>query len=107
MIKGWIRETSRLVHLMAITFIVSACGGGGGGDSGAGFVPVPTPEPQGATIDVTLTDTQGQSITEISPVKQGVFLISVMDPDGPPRHHRRWSRPRQHWGDLCLKAALP
>ena len=71
MIKGYIRKMNRFVHLVAMTFIVSACGGGS--DNGAGFVPAPTPEPQGATIDVTLTDTQGQLITEISPVQQGVF----------------------------------
>ena len=84
MIKGYIRKMNRLVHFVAVAFIVSACGGGGGSDNGAGFVPAPTPEPQGATIDVTLTDTQGQSITEISPIKQGAFLISVTDPDGLP-----------------------
>jgi len=84
MIKGCIRKMNRLVQLVAMTFIVNACGGGGGSDNGAGFVPAPTPEPEGATIDVTLTDTQGQPITEISPVQQGVFLISVTDPDGLP-----------------------
>ena len=82
MIKRYIRKMNRLVQL-AMTFIVSACGGGGGGDNGAGFVPAPTPEPEGATIDVTLTDTQGRD-DEISPVQQGVFLISVTDPDGLP-----------------------
>ncbi|MCH1611174.1 MAG: hypothetical protein L7S53_07690, partial [Luminiphilus sp.] len=84
MIKGHIRKQNRFAHLVAMTFIVSACGGGGGsgGDNGAGFVPAP--EPKGAMIDVTLTDTQGQSVTEISPVQQGVFLVSVTNPDGLP-----------------------
>ena len=85
MIYGWISSLQRLIFPLFLTIALSACGGGGGGgDNGAGFVPAPTPEPQGATIDVTVTNTQGQSITEISPVQQGVFLISVTDPNGLP-----------------------
>ena len=80
MIYGWISPWQHPIFALFLAIAVSACGGGGGGgsDNGAGFVPAP--EPQGATIDVTITDTQGQSITEISPVQQGVFLVSVTNP---------------------------
>ena len=89
MIYGWISSLQHPIFALLLAIALSACGGGGGGDSdnGAGFVPapfVPAPEPQGAKIDVTITDTQGQSITEISPVQQGVFLVSVTNPDGLP-----------------------
>ena len=85
MIYGWISPLQHPIFALFLAIALSACGGGGSGsDNGAGFVPVPTPEPLGATIDVTLTDTQGQRITEISPLQQGVFLISVTDPDGLP-----------------------
>ncbi len=83
MIKGWIRKMNRLASLLAISALFSACGGGGGGsDSGGGFVPPPAP--QGATISVSLSNIAGQQITEISPVQQGVFRISVSDPSGNP-----------------------
>ena len=87
MIYGWISPLQHPIFPLLMAIALSACGGGGGNggnDNSAGFVPVPTPEPIGATIDVTLTDTQGQRITEISPLQQGVFLISVTDPDGLP-----------------------
>ena len=86
MIKGWIRKMNRLASLLAISALITACGGGGGGsDSGGGFVP-PPPEapPEGATISVSLTNINGQKITEINPVQQGVFRVSVSDPDGQP-----------------------
>ena len=85
MIKGWIRKINRLASLLAISALITACGGGGGSDSGGGFVP-PPPEapPEGATISISLTNIDGQKITEISPVQQGVFRISVTDPDGQP-----------------------
>ena len=83
MIKGWIRKMNRLASLLAISALFSACGGGGGGsDSGGGFVPPPAPK--GASISITLADIQGNEITEISPIKQGVFYISVKDPNGNP-----------------------
>ena len=83
MIKGWIRKMNRLASLLAISALITACGGGGGGsDSGGGFVPPPAPK--GATISVTLTNIAGQQITEISPVQQGVFRISVKDSGGNP-----------------------
>ena len=76
MIKGWIRKMNRLARLLAISVLISACGGGGGSDSGgdSGFVP-PPPEapPEGATISISLTNIDGQEITEISPIQQGVF----------------------------------
>lgn len=80
MIKGWIRKTNRLVTTAFIAMAVSACGGGGGSDDGGGFVPPAAP--QGATLNVTLTNTEGSAITEISPVQQGVFRIAVTDADG-------------------------
>ena len=85
MIKGWIRKMNRLASLLAISALITACGGGGGSDSGGGFVP-PPPEapPEGATISVSLTNINGQKITEINPVQQGVFRVSVSDPDGQP-----------------------
>ena len=82
MIKGYIRKMNRLVHLLAMSFVVSACGGGGGSDNGAGFVPAP--EPEGAGINITLADENGTSITEISPLQAGLFKIAVTKPNGDP-----------------------
>ena len=62
MIYGWISPLQHPIFPLLMAIALSACGGGGGNggnDNSAGFVPVPTPEPIGATIDVTLTDTQG------------------------------------------------
>ena len=82
MIKGWIRKTNRLVVTGFIAMAVGACGGGGGSDDGGGFVP--PAEPKGATLDISLTDIQGNTITEITPLRQGVFRIAVSDASGQP-----------------------
>ena len=82
MIKGWIRKMNRLASFLAIFALITACGGGGGSDSGGGFVP--PSEPEGASLDISLTDIQGNTITEITPVKQGVFRIAVSDAKGQP-----------------------
>ena len=88
MIKGWIRKMNRLASLLAIFALIGACGGGGGSDNGGGFVPPPPPPPEappeGATISVSLSNIDGQKITEINPLQQGVFRVSVSDPDGQP-----------------------
>ena len=86
MIYGWISPLRRPIFPLLMTIALSACGGGGGGsDNVGGFVP-PPPEapPEGATISVSLTNIDGQKITEINPVQQGVFRVSVSDPDGQP-----------------------
>jgi hypothetical protein len=71
---------NRLVQFVAMTFIVSACGGGGGGDNGAGFVPAPAPE--GANISLDLADIAGNEITEITPLRDGLFRVAVKAPNG-------------------------
>lgn len=81
MIKGWLRMTNRLVMALLLGMGVLACGGGGGGsDGGSGFVPAA--EPKGADISITLTNTAGEEITEISPLESGVFRIKVTAPNG-------------------------
>ena len=83
MIYGWISPLQRPILPLFLAIALSACGGGGGGsDGGGGFVPPSAP--QGATISVSLSNIAGQQITEISPVQQGVFRISVSDPSGNP-----------------------
>jgi hypothetical protein len=83
MIYGWISPLQRPIFPLFLAIALSACGGGSGGsDSGGGFVPPPAP--QGATISVSLSNIAGQQITEVSPVQQGVFRISVSDPSGNP-----------------------
>ena len=82
MIKGCVRKMNRLAILVALTAFIGACGGGGGNDGGGGFVPPVAPK--GATIDLTLTDIQGNTITEISPLTQGVFHITTKDSGGDP-----------------------
>ena len=83
MIKGWIRKMNRLATFVATAVLVTACGGGGGTeDNGTGFVPAAPP--QGAKINITLTDLEGNEITEISPIKSGTFLISAKNSGGDP-----------------------
>lgn len=83
MINGLIRKIHHLVTLLFIAVLASACGGGSGGDNnGGGFVPAP--EPEGATISVSLTDRNGSAITEITPLKEGLFRVTVLSPSGQP-----------------------
>ena len=82
MIKGLISTTTRLASALFIASTIAACGGGGGSDSGSGFIPAPPPE--GASLDVTLGDANGNSITEITPLKTGLFRVVVTTPDGNP-----------------------
>ena len=83
MINGLIRKIHHLVTLLFIAVLASACGGGSDGDNnGGGFVPAP--EPEGATISVSLTDRNGSAITEITPLKEGLFRVTVLSPSGQP-----------------------
>ena len=82
MIKGLISTTTRLASALFIVSTIAACGGGGGSDSGSGFIPAPPPE--GANLDVTLGDANGNTITEITPLKAGLFRVVVTAPDGNP-----------------------
>lgn len=82
MIKGLISTTTRLASALFIVSTIAACGGGGGSDSGSGFIPAPPPE--GANLDVTLGDANGNTITEITPLKAGLFRVVVTTPDGNP-----------------------
>jgi hypothetical protein len=86
MIKQWIKRNTLLILTIMAMPLFTACGGGGdsGSDSGSGFVPPPVQAPQGATISITLTDINSQSITEISPLTQGVIRIVVTDADDNP-----------------------
>ena len=73
----------RFIGVFFFMLVLSACGGGGGsGDLNDGFVPAPAPE--GATIDVSLTDADGNAISEITPLQAGLFRVSVSSPDGDP-----------------------
>ena len=71
---------NRLASLMAISAFITACGGGGGSDSGGGFVPPPAPE--GADISLDLADIAGNRITEITPLRDGLFRVAVKAPNG-------------------------
>ena len=82
MIKGLISTTTRLASAIFIVSTIAACGGGGGSESGSGFIPAPPPE--GANLDVTLGDANGNTITEITPLKAGLFRVVVTAPDGNP-----------------------
>ena len=82
MIKGLISTTTRLASAIFIVSTIAACGGGGGSESGSGFIPAPPPE--GADLDVTLGDANGNTITEITPLKAGLFRVAVTTPDGNP-----------------------
>ena len=84
MIKGWIRKTDHLVITAFIALAVSACGGGGGSDDGGGFVPAPTPEPESASVRVSLTNLNGDPITEITPEVTGAFHVEIRDPEEAP-----------------------
>ena len=86
MIKQWIKRTTLLILIILAMPLFTACGGGGdsGTSSGSGFVPPPVQTPQGATISITLTDINSQSITEINPLTQGVMRIVVTDADDNP-----------------------
>jgi hypothetical protein len=86
MIKQWIKRTTLLILTILAMPLFTACGGGGdsGTSSGSGFVPPPVQTPQGATISITLTDINSQSITEINPLTQGVMRIVVTDADDNP-----------------------
>jgi hypothetical protein len=84
MIYGWISPLQRPIFPLFLAIALSACGGGGS-ESGGGFVPPsPAAPPEGATISVSLTNIDRQKITEINPVQQGVFSVSVSGPDGQP-----------------------
>ena len=73
----------RFIGVFFFMLGLSACGGGGGsGDLNDGFVPGPAP--QGATIDVLLTDADGNALSEITPLQAGLFRVSVSSPDGNP-----------------------
>ena len=73
----------RFIGVFFFMLGLSACGGGGGsGDLNDGFVPAPAP--QGATIDVLLTDADGNALSEITPLQAGLFRVSVSSPDGDP-----------------------
>ena len=83
MIKGSIRKISHLVTLLFIAILASSCGGGGDdGGNGSGFVP--PPEPEGADISVSITDRDGSAITEITPLREGLFRVKVLSPSGQP-----------------------
>ena len=83
MIKGSIRKISHLVTLLLIAVLASSCGGGGDdGGNGSGFVPAP--EPEGADISVSITDRDGSAITEITPLREGLFRVKVLSPSGQP-----------------------
>ncbi|MDB2645023.1 hypothetical protein N9Y37_11280 [Luminiphilus sp.] len=89
MIKQWIKRTTPLIFTLLGLVIITACGGGGGGSdsaskTGSGFVPPPVKAPQGANINITLTDIDSQSITEINPLIQGVIRMTVTDADDVP-----------------------
>ena len=73
----------RFIGVFFFMLGLSACGGGGGsGDLNDGFVPAPAP--QGATIDVLLTDADGNALSEITPFQAGLSRVSVSSPDGDP-----------------------
>ena len=72
----------RFIDVFFFMLVLSACGGGGSGDLNDGFVPAPAP--QGATIDVLLTDADGNALSEITPIQAGLFRVSVSSPDGNP-----------------------
>ena len=91
MIKGLISTTTRLASALFIVSTIAACGGGGGSDSGSGFIPAPPPE--GANLDVTLGDANGNTITEITPLKAGLFRVVVTTPDGNPLPQEVVKRP--------------
>jgi hypothetical protein len=80
MIKGWLRMTNRLVMMLLLGANLISCGGGGGSDGGSGFVPAAGPK--GADISISLTNTAGEEITEISALQSGVFRIKVTAPNG-------------------------
>ncbi len=81
MIYGWIFSLQRLIFPLFLTIALSACGGGGGGsDTGGGFVPPPAPE--GANISLSLADLSGNTITEITPLTEGLVRVSVKSPSG-------------------------
>lgn len=92
MTKQWIKRATPLILTVLAMLLITACGGGGGGDStnstGSGFLPPPAPPPVeaplGATVNITLTDIDSQSITEINPLTQGVIRIVVTDADDDP-----------------------
>ena len=91
MIKQWIKRTTPLIFTLLGLVIITACGGGGSDSpskAGSGFVPPPAPPPveapQGANISITLTDIDSQSMTEISPLTQGVVRMTVTDADDVP-----------------------
>ena len=79
MIYGWIFTLQRLIFPLFLTTALSACGGGGS-DNGGGFVP--PPEPEGATISLSLADQSGKTITDITPLTEGLVRVSVTSPSG-------------------------
>jgi len=81
MIYGWISPLQRPIFALLMTIALSACGGGSGGsESGGGFVPPPAPE--GADISLDLADIAGNRITEITPLRDGLFRVAVKAPNG-------------------------
>ena len=91
MTKQWIKRATPLILTVLAMLLITACGGGGGdstNSTGSGFLPPPAPPPVqaplGATVNITLTDIDSQSITEINPLTQGVIRIVVTDADDNP-----------------------
>ena len=82
MIKGAIRKISHLLTLLLMAAIATGCGGGGGGNDNGFTGSNQQPEPD-YTLELTLTDAQGDAITELSSGESADLEVSVLDGDAP------------------------
>ena len=76
MIKGSIRKISHLVTLLLMTAIATSCGGSGGG-SDSGFTG--GGGPASYTLNLSLTDSQGNDVSELAGGESAELTVEVKD----------------------------
>ena len=83
MITWFARHTRLPLVALATLFTITACGGGGGGSGGGGFLPDDGSDDPNFTIDLALSDPNGNPTSTITSTTPGTLTITVTEGRNP------------------------